>query len=138
MHISTKTGYAVRALAELAINGREHPISVAQICERQTLPQKYIEQLFRKLKQGGIISSVHGAHGGYRLNREVDQISLKEIMAAVDENFNYTYCDADKQSLDYCCGNPCGFSKLWDEIKDHLESYFSSITLESIIKKIEE
>ncbi len=138
MHISTKTGYAVRALAELAAHGQDSPISVAQICERQTLPPKYIEQLFRKLKKKGIITSVHGAHGGYKLERPNKDISLKDIMAAVDENFNYTYCDTEKETLEYCCGDPCGFSIMWGEIKEHLDNYFSSITLDTILEKIEE
>ncbi|HCX73624.1 MAG TPA: Rrf2 family transcriptional regulator [Candidatus Cloacimonas sp.] len=138
MHISTKTGYALRALAELADDEKKQPVSIAHICKKQNLPAKYIEQLFRKLKKNGIITSVHGSRGGYLLNRKATEISLKDIMQAVDENMNYTYCDNDQDPLAYCQGNNCGFRKIWDEIQTHLDDYFSSIKLDKILDKIKE
>jgi Rrf2 family iron-sulfur cluster assembly transcriptional regulator len=138
LHISTKTGYALRALAELADDAKQQPVSIAHICSNQNLPVKYIEQLFRKLKKNGIISSVHGSRGGYLLTRAANQISLKDIMQAVDENMNYTYCDNDHDSLAYCQGISCGFRKIWDEIQTHLDDYFSSIKLDKILDRIKE
>ncbi len=136
MHISTKTGYAVRALAELALNSNGKPVSISEICKKQNLPVKYMEQLFRNLKKNGLVKSVHGSKGGYRLNRNIDEISLKDIMHAVVENFSLTYCDIDKEKIDFCTGLPCGFHDLWDEIQTHLENYFDSIKLKQIISKL--
>lgn len=136
MHISTKTGYALRAISELAQSPSRQPVSIKRICEKQHLPIKYIEQIFRKLKQHGLIHSIQGAKGGYLLAKSANQISLQDIMQAVDEQYSTTYCDHLEN--DYCKGFPCGFRELWDEIKDHLHHYFNSIKLDAIVTKMKE
>jgi Rrf2 family protein len=135
MHISTKTEYAVRALSELAVSSSEGPISITEICRKQKLPQKYVEQLFRKLKKSELVTSTHGSQGGYSLNKPIEQISLQNIMQAVDETYVKTFC-ADENRKTHCIGLPCGFHELWDEIKNHLEDYFDSIKLDQIIAKL--
>jgi len=136
MHISTKTGYAVRALSELAKEAGAKPLSIAEISSRQNLPTKYIEQIFSKLKKKGLISSIHGARGGYVLNNPVHEISLRDIMEAVDENISYSYCMPGRENTDYCSGKPCGFSDLWNEIKEDLDNYFDSIKLDKILERL--
>ncbi len=136
MHISTKTGYAVRALSELAKELEKKPLSIAEISSRQNLPSKYIEQIFSKLKKKGLISSIHGAKGGYILNHAIEDISLKNIMEAVEENISYSYCIPGRENTDYCSGRPCGFSDLWNEIKEDLDNYFESIKLNRIMEKL--
>ena len=135
MHISTKTEYAVRGLTELAMLQDKLPVSIVEICNRQKLPRKYMEQLFSKLKRAELITSVQGAQGGYLLQRSPQNITLNEIMLAVEENISQNSCEADYQEREYCIGMPCGFHKLWNEIETHLEEYFSSINLDDIIKK---
>jgi len=136
MHISTKTEYAVRSLAEIARSQSSGPVSIVEICTRQKLPRKYVEQLFRKLRNADIISSVHGAKGGYLLIKEAKELSLNEIMTAVEENIIQTNCDPEMHNKEYCIGMPCGFHKTWNEIEVHLDGYFSSITLQNIIEKL--
>ncbi len=136
MNISTKTEYAVRALTELALNSADKPVSINDICKNQKLPVKYVEQLFRKLKQNGLVKSIHGAKGGYQLALEMYDISLKDIMEAVDENYVASFCNGNTKEHIYCLGLPCGFSELWNEIKDHLEKYFDSIKLDQIVAKL--
>ncbi|MFO7896683.1 MAG: Rrf2 family transcriptional regulator [Candidatus Cloacimonadales bacterium] len=135
MHISTKTEYAVRGLTELALLQNQRPVSILEICTRQNLPRKYMEQLFAKLKRAELITSVQGAHGGYLLQRATHDITLNDIMWAVEDNISQTNCETDYQQREYCIGLPCGFHKLWNEIETHLEEYFSSINLDDIIKK---
>jgi Rrf2 family iron-sulfur cluster assembly transcriptional regulator len=135
MHISTKTEYAVRALAELAVNAVDKPVSITEICEKQKLPRKYVEQLFRRLKNNGLVKSTHGAMGGYSLNQPVEKISLQKIMEAVDESYLKKFCTPEHHTL-HCLGWPCGFHQLWDEIKEHLDNYFDSIKLDQIIAKL--
>lgn len=135
MHISTKTEYAVRALSELAVSSGKGPVSITHICENQKLPRKYVEQLFRKLKKSNLVSSRHGALGGYVLNKPIENISLQDIMEAVDEKYVKTFCTEDNHKS-HCIGWPCGFHQLWDEIKEHLDSYFDSIKLDQIIAKL--
>ncbi len=136
MHISTKTEYAVRGLAELAMHDSKNPISIVEICAKQNLPQKYMEQLFRKLKKAGLIKSIHGAKGGYLMNQDLNTISLGDIMKAVDENLAQKYCEEDSPHREFCIGKPCGFHTLWNEIEEHLHEYFDSIKLDEILKKI--
>ena len=136
MNISTKTEYAVRALTELAINSADKPVSINDICKNQNLPVKYIEQLFRKLKQNGLVKSIHGAKGGYQLALEIYNISLKDIMEAVDENYVAPFCNGNQEEHSHCIGLPCGFKELWDEINEHTENYFDSIKLDQIVARL--
>lgn len=132
MQISTKTGYALRAIMDLALRNEIKPVSLAEICRNQNLPSKYVEQLFRKLKKNGIVKSVQGVNGGYVLNQAVNKISLRDIMIAVDENLT-TYCDQNINDKSHCSGLPCGFNLLWDEIKEHFDEYYNSIKLDKIM-----
>jgi len=136
MNISTKTEYAVRALTELAINSADKPVSINDICKNRNLPVKYVEQLFRKLKQNGLIKSIHGAKGGYQLALKINSISLKDIMEAVDENYVAPFCNGNPENNVHCIGLPCGFKELWDEIKEHMEKYFDSIKLDQIVARL--
>ncbi|MDA3813257.1 MAG: Rrf2 family transcriptional regulator [Candidatus Cloacimonetes bacterium] len=136
MNISTKTEYAVRALAELAVNSVNKPVSINEICKNQNLPMKYIEQLFRKLKQNGLVKSIHGAKGGYQLALKISVISLKDIMEAVDENYVAPFCNGNTEEHVHCIGLPCGFKELWDEINEHTENYFDSIKLNQIVARL--
>lgn len=136
MNISTKTEYAVRALVELALNASDKPVSISEICRNQKLPVKYIEQLFRKLKQHNLVRSIHGPKGGYQLAMELKNISLKNIMEAVDEQYVAPQCSGKTDENAHCIGLPCGFKKLWDEINEHTEAYFDSIKLAQIVERI--
>lgn len=134
MQISTKTGYAVRALAELAGQPAGTPVSISAICRRQNLPPKYIEQLFRKLKHSKLISSKHGARGGYLLSRPASQLSLKDIMEAVEDDFSGYCCLGANSHIEYCQGSPCVFYDFWNDIRKHQEEYFSSLKLDQVMK----
>lgn len=139
MQITTKTEYAVRALSELAQHDENHPISVREICKKQFLPRKYIEQLFRKLRQQGIIKSVHGATGGYFIAVKPEDVTLYDIMQGVEENYRSVKCEKESgEKPPYCKGMPCGFYSFWSEITDYLTSYFKSKTLADVLKKLPE
>ncbi len=136
MQISTKTGYAVRALTRLAKQPADKPLSLTALCRDEHLPQKYIEQLFRKMKQKELIKSVHGAHGGYLMNRNISQITLKDIMTAVEDNFPDSGCYGGSGEPEFCTGKPCAFSTFWDDVKRNIENYLDSVTLEQIVARI--
>lgn len=135
MQITTRTEYTIRALSEL-LQEPQKPISVREICERQNLPLKYIEQLFRKLKQQQLIVSVPGAKGGYQLAICPSDITLYMVMKAVEENAVHSFCD--KKTEEFCTGTPCALKGIWNEINQHIIGYLDAITLESIINKIKE
>ncbi len=138
MHISTKTNYALRALSELALVKNDKPIPISEICRNQNLPPKYIEQLFRKLKQHNLVKSVHGVKGGYLLSRHQTQISLKDIITAVDDQISQQNCYRYHYNHVHCKALPCGINEVWNDINKDLEKYFDSINLAQIIAKIKE
>jgi len=133
MQISSRTEYALRALAALAVSENGEPLSVPEICKTQKLPQKYVEQIFRQLKKTDLIVSIQGSKGGYKLAKDISEISLQNILEALNENFGSSVC---KSKTTYCIGLPCVYEELWDEIGEHLESYFKSIRLDYIIGKL--
>lgn len=134
MYISTKTGYALRAMVQLATDASKSPLSLSDLVKEQHLPLKYLEQLFRNLKKSNLVRSRKGSKGGYYLAREPEDISLQDIMKAVEETQNYFYCRNNKIDAEYCQGADCGFRKLWHRIGNDLENYFSEISLAEIIK----
>ena len=128
-------GYAVRALTRLAQQPLDKPLSITVLCQEQNLPPKYIEQLFRKLKKYDLVKSIHGSRGGYLLKQDIAQITLKDIMTAVEDNFPETGCYGNAGEPDYCTGKPCAFSAFWDDVKSNIENYLDSVTLGQIVAR---
>ena len=99
MRLSTKGRYAVMAMADLAKNGRgeggeSRAVSLAEIAARQEISLSYLEQLFARLRKSGLVRSVRGPGGGYRLAKDADQTVVAEIVLAVDEPIRATRCVA--------------------------------------------
>ena len=92
MRLTTKGRYAVTAMLDLAIHQEQGSITLANISQRQYISLSYLEQLFARLRRNGLVSSTRGPGGGYRLSRSADQISIAEIVMAVDENMDTTRC----------------------------------------------
>jgi len=90
--LSTKGRYAVMAMVDLASTSRGNPIALADIAERQEISLSYLEQLFAKLRRGGLVRSVRGPGGGYLLAHATDQTRISDIILAVDEPIRATRC----------------------------------------------
>jgi Rrf2 family transcriptional regulator, cysteine metabolism repressor len=133
MQLTTKTEYAIRAMIELGIEYGNKPLAIREICERQKLPAKYIEQIFRKLRKSNLIKSIKGSLGGYMLSSEPENISLKDIMIAVEDSFVSANCSGKEGSREFCVGEPCNFYKAWEKITSDLDSYFSRIRLSTFL-----
>ena len=133
MYISTKTGYALRALLELSLSGENEPLSINEVARRQQLPPKYLERLFSLLKKAELITSRKGTKGGYLLKRPTNEISLHDVMQAVDEAHYYSYCRHEKIDAEYCQGITCHLRSFWDDLGRDLEKYFSAIMLNEIL-----
>ena len=84
MKLSTKGRYGLRALIDLAQNSTEEPVSITSIAERQEISERYLEQLMSKLKKSGIVKSIRGAAGGYILARPMEEISVGDILRALE------------------------------------------------------
>ena len=102
MKLSTKSRYAITAIIDLA-NNMDTSVSLKDISERQSISLSYLEQLFCKLKNFGVVKSQRGPGGGYTLKRKASDITLYEIITAVEENIDQTQCggnlDCQKTSL---------------------------------------
>ena len=93
MRLTTKGRYAVTAMLDLAIHARQGPVSLNDISGRQAISLSYLEQLFAKLRRNGLVESIRGPGGGYRLSRQDHEINVAEIVDAVNETIDATRCN---------------------------------------------
>ena len=136
MRLSTKGRYAVMAMADLAANeGGARPVSLAEIARRQEISLSYLEQLFAKLRRGGLVKSVRGPGGGYRLSRPSAEVRIADIIIAVDEPITATRCRKD--SPKGCTGTTgrCVTHDLWEELSRHIHVFLSSVSLADVVER---
>ena len=137
MKLSTKGRYAVTALADIALQGVEpgadRLVSLADIAERQDISLAYLEQLFGRLRRAGLVESVRGPGGGYRLAARADETRISDVMAAVDERLNAMGCEGG-------IGQGCAGSKaqclthgLWEKLSVHVHVFLNQTTLTDVI-----
>lgn len=131
MELNTKGRYAVTAMAELAMNADQGAVALSTIAERQLISLAYLEQLFLKLRRAGLVESARGRAGGYRLSRPAAEITVSQIMTAVDEDMRMTRCGGQ---ADTCLpGRRCVTHGLWNALSDHIETFLETITLQQVI-----
>ena len=127
MRLTTKGRYAVTAVLDLSFHQNEGPVSLADISERQSISLSYLEQLFARLRRNGIVNSTRGPGGGYSLSREPDNISMAEIIVAVDESYEATNCASEPGG---CAGSQqCLTHDLWHELSQEIHSFLNDITV---------
>jgi Rrf2 family iron-sulfur cluster assembly transcriptional regulator len=127
------------AMADLARNGRAEggkarAVSLAEIATRQEISLSYLEQLFARLRKSGLVQSVRGPGGGYRLAKTADQTVVAEIVLAVDEPIRATRCAAHSSPRGcMMAGERCITHNLWEDLGDEIHRYLSSVSLEDVI-----
>ncbi len=132
MKLSTKGRYAVTAMLDLALHFERGPVALAEISSRQGISLSYLEQLFAQLRREGLVSSVRGPGGGYRLGRDPEQISVAEVITAVNESLDATRCGGGGDCHD---GEVCLTHKLWLELSKQIYDFLSSISLAEVIAR---
>ena len=135
MRLSTKGRYAVMAMVDLACNSCGKPVALADIAERQEISLSYLEQLFGKLRKGGLVKSVRGPGGGYLLSRDGNETRVSDIIMAVDELIKATRCTPGSASGCHLNRNRCMTHDLWEELGNQIYLYLSSITLADICER---
>ena len=126
MRLTTKGRYAVTAVLDLAFHEENGPVSLAAISERQHISLSYLEQLFARLRRNGVVKSTRGPGGGYRLNHDASDISVSDVILAVDESCQVAGCDdSDSCSGDYQCLT----HDLWNELSNEIRSFLDGISL---------
>jgi Rrf2 family iron-sulfur cluster assembly transcriptional regulator len=118
-------------MVELAMRPGTAPMTLAEISARQKISLSYLEQLFAKLRRKGIVDSVRGPGGGYRLAKEMNRIAVADIILAVDEPLDATQCGGEEN----CLGDnkKCITHDLWVRLNQHLLDYLSSVTLKQLV-----
>ena len=134
MKLTNKGRYAVMAMADLATNAKSGPISLAEISLRQNISLAYLEQIFIKLKSNKLVRSSRGVNGGYILERPDSEIKLSNIIFAVNEEIKTLSC---KKNSKRGCNNKaikCITHNLWDELDQHINSFFEKVKLQDLTK----
>ena len=132
MKLTSKGRYAVTAMLDLTLHAQNKPISLADISERQSISLSYLEQLFSRLRQSGLVSSVRGPGGGYHLGRSSDCIFVAQIIDAVNESIDSTNC----QGKGGCQGGEiCLTHNLWQDLSTQIYNFLSGISLADLVAK---
>jgi len=135
MKLTTKGRYAVMAMADLAINASEKPISLNEISLRQNISLSYLEQLFLKLRNKKLVKSIRGSNGGYILEKPASQIRLSNIIFAVDEKVKTLNCKKDSKKGCNHKSMKCITHNLWDDLEQHINSFFEKVKLEDLVNQ---
>ncbi len=131
MKLTTKGRYAVTAMLDLALHSGVRPTSLADISRRQDISLTYLEQLFGKLRRKGLVDSVRGPGGGYRLGTAAEEITVARIIYAVDETIDVTRCGG-KQNCQK--EERCLTHDLWMGLNQHVAKYLNGITLGELVQ----
>jgi Rrf2 family iron-sulfur cluster assembly transcriptional regulator len=134
MVLTTKGRYAVTCIIAIAQTKSAAPIALSQIAGSQNISLNYLEQLFCKLKNAGLVGSVKGPGGGYFLARPFEEITIKHIIDAVSETMAVTKCGNDVNKSCLSKGRRCAAHNLWSGLENHISSYLSSISLQDVLE----
>lgn len=132
MRLSTKAQYAVRAIVSLSLHGEGSPMTLRDISVREDISLTYLEQLFVKLRRGGIVDSVRGPGGGYVLARPAGMIRVDEIIDSVEETLVPVSCMDDEGRC--VCTDRCVTQGVWQGLGNRIRQFLASITLEDLTR----
>jgi Rrf2 family iron-sulfur cluster assembly transcriptional regulator len=132
MRLSTKGRYAVTAMLDLALHRGENPVTLADISVNQGISLSYLEQLFAALRNKQLVRGIRGPGGGYFLAKPSDEISIADIICAVDEWVEFTRCGGRENCHD---GKRCLTHSLWNELSDEIFNFLSGITLAELVAR---
>ena len=137
MKLSNKGRYAVQALADLARNGLQKPTNLTEISLRQGISLSFLEQIFLKLKNNNLVKSSRGPLGGYILSRSPDDITISNIIEAVDEKVKTVACRRESKKGCHGKSSKCITHDLWDDLENHINNFLQKNTLRDITHKME-
>src|SRR3979409_2506910 len=130
MPLTTKGRFAVTAMIDLALREHSGPVALAAISIRQQISLSYLEQLFGKLRRHKLVSSTRGPGGGYNLARPAHEVSVADIVTAVDEPIDATQCGGKENCHD---DKRCMTHDLWATLNEKMQEYLSSVTLGDLV-----
>ena len=132
MRLSTKGRYAVTAMLDLAIHDKSGPVTLNDISQCQGISLSYLEQLFARMRRNGLVEGVRGPGGGYRLSAPANQITIAQIISAVDEKVDATRCGGEENCQE---GDRCLTHELWCELSRQIYEFLDGITLAQVVER---
>ncbi|MCB6183208.1 Fe-S cluster assembly transcriptional regulator IscR [Leeia sp. TBRC 13508] len=132
MRLTTKGRFAVTAMIDLALRSSCGPVTLAAISERQNISLSYLEQLFGKLRRAELVDSIRGPGGGYCLAREIADVSVADIIMAVDEPIDATQCGGKENCLE---DRQCMTHELWSSLNATIYQFLASVTLGELVEQ---
>ncbi|HJD28846.1 MAG TPA: Rrf2 family transcriptional regulator [Candidatus Blautia avicola] len=134
MKLSTKGRYGLRALIDLAQYGEQEAVSIQSISARQQISDSYLEQLVRKLKKAGLVTSVRGAQGGYRLARPAEEISVGDVLRALEGSIEAVSCQEGENPS--CVGKDlCVARYVWQKVNKSIQETVDSIMISQLVEE---
>ena len=135
MKITTKGRYGLRALIDLAQYSEIEPVSINSIAARQGISERYLEQLMTLLKKAGLIKSIRGAGGGYVLAKEMEEISVGDVLRALEGNLEPVECAAfhDEEACEAAGG--CVTKYVWQRINESINKTVDEISLKQLVEE---
>lgn len=130
MRLTTKGRFAVTAMLDLALHEVDKPVTLAGISERQGISLSYLEQLFSRLRRNGLVRSIRGPGGGYRLAKKQTELFVSDIISAVDELIDATQCGGRENCHDE---HRCMTHDLWASLNDKILEYLSGVSLADLV-----
>lgn len=132
--VSSRGRYAVKAVFELAMHAGEGPVTVSSIAHVQNIPEQYLEQLMPLLKRAGLVSGVRGAQGGYQLTAGPDEVSVRDVVAAVEGPIVVADCTSEDGTgcaeIDWCIG-----PDVWVRVQEAVDEAMSQITMAQLMRE---
>ena len=132
MKLSTKGRYGLRALIDLAQYGEKEAVSIQSISARQQISDSYLEQLVRKLKKAGLVTSLRGAQGGYRLAKPAEEISVGDVLRALEGSIEAVSCQEGENPS--CVGKDlCVARYVWQKVNKSIQETVDSIMISQLV-----
>jgi Rrf2 family transcriptional regulator, iron-sulfur cluster assembly transcription factor len=131
MRLTTKGRFAVTAMIDLAMRQHQGPVTLAGISQRQKISLSYLEQLFGKLRRHELVESTRGPGGGYTLGKPLKDVSVADIIFAVDEPIDATQCAGKENCQDD--DGPCMTHELWANLNKKMLEYLDSVSLADLV-----
>lgn len=135
MKLSTKGRYGLRALIDLARYSEEGPVSITSISDRQGISERYLEQLMSMLKKSGLVKSVRGASGGYVLAKKMEEISVGDVLRALEGSLDPVACSGLDPQSGCTASESCVTKYVWQRINDSINRTVDEMKLDQLVEE---
>lgn len=139
MKISTRGRYGLKAMVDIGVYSKENNcVCIKSIAERQGISENYLEQLIAQLKKAGLVQSIRGANGGYILSKETENITVGDVLRALEGDLQVTECVTKSEGCGNSSCNKCVTKNVWEKISESMNVVADSITLADLVKDFKE